>query len=127
MKVGSGYRPKQFPEEYGFNAILLDSLVDIQKPVEVAVRGVSRSASPLGSSKNLHALTGITTDDEEIYSDIDAERFEVPKGKTLKHLYLIVMGAPTEHYQIPMPIEENPEPPKAELEDFPYEFWVGNE
>ena len=127
MKVGSGYRPKQFPEEYGFNAILLDSLVDIQKPVEVAVRGVSRSASPLGSSKNLHALTGITTDDEEIYSDIDAERFEVPKGKTLKHLYLIVMGAPTEHYQIPMPTEENPEPPKAELEDFPYEFWVGNE
>ena len=117
MKVGSGYRPKQFPEEYGFNAILLDSLVDIQKPVEVAVRGVS----------NLHALTGITTDDEEIYSDIDAERFEVPKGKTLKHLYLIVMGAPTEHYQIPMPTEENPEPPKAELEDFPYEFWVGNE
>jgi hypothetical protein len=91
--------------------------VDIQKPVEVAVRGVS----------NLHALTGITTDDEEIYSDIDAERFEVPKGKTLKHLYLIVMGAPTEHYMIPMPTEENPEPPKAELETFPYEFWVNNE
>ncbi len=117
MKVGSGYRPKQFPEEYGFNAILLDSLVDIQKPVEVAVRGVS----------NMHALTAVTTDGESIYSDIDAERFEVPKGKTLKHLYLIVMGAPTEHYQIPMPTEENPEPPKAELEDFPYEFWVNNE
>ena len=117
MKVGSGYRPKQFPEEYGFNAILLDSLVDIQKPVEIAVRGVS----------NMHALTAVTTDGESIYSDIDAERFEVPKGKTLKHLYLIVMGAPTEHYQIPMPTEENPEPPKVELEDFPYEFWVNNE
>ena len=116
MKVGSGYRPKNFPEEYGFNAILLDSLVDIQKPVEVAVRGVS----------NMHALTAVTTDGESIYSDIDAEHFEVPKGKTLKHLYLIVMGAPTEHYQIPMPTEENPEPPKAELEDFPYEFWVNN-
>jgi len=127
MRIGSGYRPKNFPEEYGFNAILLDSLVDIQKPVKVAVRGVSRSASPLGSSKNLHALTGITTDGESIYSDIDAERFEVPKGKTLKHLYLIVMGAPSEHYMIPMPTEENPEPPKAELEDFPYKFWVGNE
>lgn len=126
MKVGSGYRPKQFPEEYGFNAILLDSLVDIQKPVEIELRGVSRSASPLGSSKNLHALTGITTDDEEIYSDINAEHFEVPEGKTLKHLYLIVMGAPEEHYMIPMPTEENPEPPKAELETFPYEFWVKN-
>ena len=117
MKVGSGYRPKQFPEEYGFNAILLDSLVDIQKPIEIAVRGVS----------NMHALTAVTTDGESIYSDIDAEHFEVPKGKTLKHLYLIVMGAPTEHYQIPMPTEENPEPPKVELEDFPYEFWVKNE
>ena len=116
MKVGSGYRPKQFPEEYGFNAILLDSLVDIQKPVEVAVRGVS----------NLHALTGVTTDDEEIYSDIDAEHFRVPAGKRLKHLYLIVIGAPKEHYMIPMPTEENSEPPKAELETFPYEFWVKN-
>ncbi|MCR5240474.1 MAG: hypothetical protein K6E15_09995 [Prevotella sp.] len=117
MKVGSGYRPKNFPEEYGFNAILLDSLVDIQKPIEIAVRGVS----------NMHALTAVTTDGESIYSDIDAEHFEVPAGKQLKHLYLIVMGAPTEHYQIPMPTEENPEPPKVELEDFPYEFWVKNE
>ena len=115
-RVGGGNRPKHFPEEYGFNAILLDSLVDIQKPVKVEVRGMS----------NLHALTGITTDDEEIYSDINAEHFEVPAGKTLKHLYLIVMGAPEEHYMIPMPSEENPEPPKAELEDFPYEFWVTN-
>ncbi len=116
-KIGGGHRPKNFPEEYGFNAILLDSLVDIQKPVEIEVRGVS----------NLHALTGITTDDEEIYSDINAEHFEVPEGKTLKHLYLIVMGAPEKHYMIPMPTEENPEPPKAELETFPYEFWVNNE
>jgi hypothetical protein len=51
----------------------------------------------------------------------------VPEGRTLKHLYLIVMGAPKEHYMMPMPTEEYPEPPKAELEDFPYEFWVGNE
>ena len=121
-----GYRPKDFPEEYGFNAILLDSLVDIQKPVHIEVRGVSRSASPL-DSKNMHALTGITTDGEEIYSDINAEHFAVPGDKTLKHLYLIVMGAPEEHYMIPMPTEENPEPPKAELETFPYEFWVNNE
>ena len=28
---------------------------------------------------------------------------------------------------IPMPMEENSEPPKAELETFPYEFWVNNE
>jgi len=126
-RAGSAYRPKHFPEEYGFNAILLDSLVDIQKPVKVAVRGMSSPASPLGSPMTLHALTGITTDGESIYSDIGAGRFEVPKGKQLKHLYLIVMGAPTEHFQIPMPTEENPEPPKAELADYPYEFQVSNE
>ena len=117
MRAGGGYRPKDFPEEYGFNAILLDSLVDIQKPIEITVRGMG----------NLYGLTGVTTDDEEIYSDIDAEHFSVPAGKRLKHLYLIVMGAPEEHYMIPMPTEENPEPPKAELETFPYEFWVNNE
>ena len=116
-RAGGGYRPKDFPEEYGFNAILLDSLVDIQKPIEIIVRGMG----------NLYALTGVTTDDEEIYSDIDAEHFWVPAGKRLKHLYLIVMGAPEEHYMIPMPTEENSEPPKAELETFPYEFWVNNE
>jgi proteasome lid subunit RPN8/RPN11 len=114
-RVGGGYRPKHFPEEYGFNAILLDSLVDIQKPVHIEVRGMG----------NLYALTAVTTDDESIYSEIDAEHFEVPKGKQLKHLYLIVMGAPEEHYMIPMPTEDNPNP-KAELEDFPYEFWVTN-
>ena len=115
-RAGGGIKPKNFPEEYGFNAILLDSLVDIQKPIDIIVRGTG----------NLHALTAVTTDDESIYSDINAEHFEVPADKQLKHLYLIVMGAPDEHYQIPMPTEENPEPPQAELEEFPYEFWVTN-
>lgn len=117
FKVGGGCRPKNFPEEYGFNAILLDSLVDIQKPIEIALRGTG----------NIYALTGVATDDEEIYSDIGIEHFAVSEGKRLKHLYLIVMGAPQEHYMIPMPTEENPEPPKVELETFPYEFWVKNE
>ena len=108
------YRPKHFPEEYGFNAILLDSLVDIRKPVRVEVNG----------SQVLYGLTGITTDGESIYGDINAQTLEVPKGKQLKHLYLIVMGAPEEHFQIPMPTDENPEPPQVELQEFPYELKV---
>ena len=71
-----------------------------------------------------YGFVGITTDDEEIYSEINTTTFTIPKGKRLKHLYLIVMGAPLQHYQIPMPTEENPEPPKAELAEFPYEFQV---
>ena len=113
---GAWLRPDNYPEEYGFNAIRLDSHVNLKaKSFDLRLRG-----------DNLrYGFVGITTDDEEIYSDVNATRFTIPKGKTLKHLYLIVMGAPEQHYQIPMPTEENPEP-KAELEDYPYEFWVKN-
>jgi hypothetical protein len=33
------------------------------------------------------------------------------------------MGAPEQHYHIPMPTEANPEP-KAELLQFPYQFRI---
>ena len=112
LMQGDGYRPKHFPEEYGFNAILLDSLVDIQKPVRVAVSG----------EEVLYGLTGITTDGESIYGDVNAQTLDVPRGKRLKHLYLVVMGAPAEHQQIPMPTDENPNPPKVDLKEFRYEF-----
>ena len=111
-----GYRPRHFPEEYGFNAILLDSLVDVRRPVSVEVSG----------KEILYGLTGITTDGESIYGDVNSQTIDVPQGKWLKHLYLIVMGAPTEHQQIPMPTEANPEPPKAELKEFRYQFRVSN-
>ena len=114
LMQGDGYRPKHFPEEYGFNAILLDSLVDIQKPVRVTVSG----------EEVLYGLTGITTDGESIYGDVNAQTLDVPRGKQLKHLYLVVMGAPAEHQQIPMPTDENPNPPKVDLKEFRYEFQV---
>ena len=115
-RVGGGHRPKHFPEEYGFNAIRLNSLVDITKPVTVEVRSMGV----------LYGLTGITTKGESIYGEINSGSLTIPAGEQLKHLYLIVMGAPEEHYRIPMPSEENPEP-KAKLEDYPYEFWVNNQ
>ncbi|MCH5312656.1 MAG: hypothetical protein J1E57_12010 [Prevotella sp.] len=110
----NGYRPKHFPEEYGFNAILLDSLTDIQKPVRVDVSG----------DEIMYALTGITTDGESIYGGVNVGSLNVPRGKQLQHLYLIVMGAPAEHQQIPMPTDENPNPPKVELKSFRYAFQV---
>ena len=111
---GAWLRPDNYPEEYGFNAIRLDSHVNLKaKSFDFRLRG-----------DNLrYGFVGITTDDQEIYSDVNATRFTIPKGKTLKHLYLIVMGAPQEHYQIPMPTEEIPEP-KAELQQFPYSFQI---
>ena len=66
---------------------------------------------------------GITNDDKEIYSDVNATTFTLPKGTVLRHLYLIVMGAPEKHYQIPMPSEDNPDP-KTDLKVFPYQFKI---
>ncbi len=108
------YSPNHCPEEYGFNAILLDDMVNLKAPgFGLQIRG-----------ENLrYGFVGITTEDEEIYGDINAADFTVPQGKTLKHLYLIVMGAPALHEQIPMPTEENPDP-KTELKEFPYSFKV---
>ena len=68
-----------------------------------------------------YGFLGITTDDEEIYGDINSTSFTVPQGKKLRHLYLIVMGAPTVHYQISMPTEENA---SGTLREFPYSFRV---
>ena len=111
---GEWLRPKDYPEEYGFNAILLDDKVNLKaRRFDLFIKG-----------DNLrYGFVGIDTDGKSIYSPINATSFETPKGKTLKHLYLIVMGAPMKHYQIPMPTEENPEP-KAELQLFPYTFRV---
>ena len=108
------YSPVHYPEEYGFNAILLDDTVDLNaQSFGLQIRG-----------DNLrYGFVGITVDDEEIYGDINAPTFIVPQGKKLKHLYLIVMGAPTLHGQIPMPTEENPDP-KSDLKEFPYSFKV---
>lgn len=108
------YSPNHYPEEYGFNAILLDDKVDLNaSSFGLQIRG-----------ENLrYGFVGITTEDEEIYGDINAASFTIPQGKRLRHLYLIVMGAPTLHEQIPMPTEENPNP-KTELKEFPYSFKV---
>ncbi len=107
-------RPKDYPEEYGFNAILLDDKVNLKaKHFDLSIKG-----------DNLrYGFVGVDTDGKSFYSPINATTFETPKGNHLAHLYLIVMGAPMKHYQIPMPTEENPDP-KAELQQFPYTFRI---
>ena len=107
-------RPKHYPEEYGFNAILLDDKVNLN------AHGFGLQIT----GDNLrYGFVGITEDDKEIYGDINDTSFTVPEGTRLKHLYLIVMGAPAWHEKIPMPSEENPET-KTEQKEFPYAFKV---
>ena len=94
--------PKDDLEAYGFHAILLDSRINLRSQAfQLRLKG----------DQLRYGFVGVTTDDREIYSDVNDTTFEVPKGQTLKHLYLIIMGAPERHQQMGMPT-------------FPYTFMV---
>ena len=83
--------PKNVLEAYGFHAILLDGRVNLQSQIfQLRLKG----------DRLRYGFVGVTTDDREIYSDVNATIFNVPKGQTLKHLYLLVMGAPERHQQM---------------------------
>jgi len=79
-------------EDYGFDAI---SLPLGQKKYQIDIQG-----------KNLmYGFVGITTDDECIYGEYGKKdngsiSFSTPKNKTLKKLYLVVMGSPEKHVML---------------------------
>jgi hypothetical protein len=114
LEGGKWLRPKNYPEEYGFNAIKLDDKVNLNaRKFRLNIQG-----------DNLrYGFVGITTDGQSVYSDVNATEFVVPKSKRLSHLYLIVMGAPLQHYHIPMPTDENYKNPQKPLA-FPYSFRI---
>ena len=114
LEGGQWLRPNHYPEEYGFNAIKLDKLVNLDaRKFSLKMRG-----------DNLrYGFVGITTDGKSIYSDVNATEFVVPQSKRLAHLYLIVMGAPLQHQQLPMPTDENIKNPQKPLV-FPYSFSI---
>ena len=68
---------------------------------------------------------GVTTDDESYYSLVNATTFAVPKSKALKHLYLVVMGAPERHEDVMTSVASEQEP--AAYRQFPYEFQIHDE
>jgi len=84
---GQWLRPKNNPEAYGFNAILLDDKVNLQ---------ASRFTLQIKGDHLRYGFVGVTTDGESSYSSVNATTFTAPYGKRLAHLYLIVMGAPVE-------------------------------
>ena len=113
-KTDGWYRPKNVPEEYGFNAILLDEMVNLKaRDFRLQLKG-----------DNLrYGFVGVTTDGESLYSPVNATTFETPKGKTLAHLYLIVMGAPMQHQRLHMPMGDGQDATNAQ---FPYTFRILN-
>ena len=101
-------RPKSLPEGYGFNAIKLDDRVNLNSPVfHLHLRG----------NQLRYGFVGITTNGESIYSDVNATSF-TSNGQPLKHLYLIIMGAPEHHADV-MTHGNTPE-----YKQYPYEFQV---
>ncbi|SDG14131.1 hypothetical protein SAMN04487901_10195 [Prevotella communis] len=101
-------RPKSLPEGYGFNAIKLDDRVNLNSPIfHLHLRG----------NQLRYGFVGITTNGESIYSDVKATSF-TSNGQPLKHLYLIIMGAPEHHADV-MTHGNTPE-----YKQYPYEFQV---
>ena len=101
-------RPKSLPEGYGFNAIKLDGRVNLNSPTfHLHLRG----------NQLRYGFVGITTNGESIYSDVNATSF-TSNGQPLKHLYLIIMGAPEHHADV-MTHGNTPE-----YKQYPYEFQV---
>jgi len=106
---GGWMQPKDLPGEYGFNAIPLA----VKKQTRIEVKG-----------KNVrYALVGVTTDDESVYGEIGNPVFRCPKDKQLRHLYLVVMGAPDEHQQLYRHFGDGEEK-GGEPATFPYQFRV---
>lgn len=114
LEGGKWLRPKNYPEEYGFNAIKLDDKVNLN---------ARKFILNLQGDNLRYGFVGITTDGQSVYSNVNATEFVVPKSKRLSHLYLIVMGAPLQHHQIPMPTDENYKNPQNLLV-FPYSFRI---
>ena len=109
-------RPKELPEGYGFNAIKLDGRVSLSsKEFHLRIKG----------DHLRYGFVGVTTDDESYYSLVNASTFAVPKSKTLKHLYLVVMGAPERHEDVMMSAGSEQESPT--YRQFPYEFQIHDE
>lgn len=101
--------PKNCPENYGFNAVPL-SLPQPGSVVEVEFRGEAgrkgyNSVHPERAGWR-YGFVAVTLEGKSVYGETgnDTEgviRYVAPKDGTLTHLWLVVMGAPTEHWMNP--------------------------
>lgn len=116
--------PENCPENYGFNAI----------PMEIPAPGKKLTITFQGMAgakgyENLHAdkadwrygFVAVTQKGETIFGEMHRHSkgkvtFVAPKDEPLSHLYLLVMGAPTEHWKNPEPTEEQPHPKEKDAQ-----------
>ncbi len=91
---GGWLRPRQLPEDYGFNAIPLP----LRHRTTVTVAG----------DQVKWGLVAVDEDDRTYYSAVNARKFRVPRRVKLKNLYLVVMGAPDRHQPLYEMTDEGP-------------------
>ncbi len=98
------------PENYGFNAIPL-TVPKQGKKVSVEFSGMPDAEGYISVNPEKagwrYGFVGVTVDGKSVYGDIHSAikgkaEFRAPKDRPLKNLYLVVMGAPTEHWMNPM-------------------------
>lgn len=103
------------PENYGFNAIPL-ALPQTNRPVTVEFAGEPDAEGYHVAYKEQagwrYGLVAITDEGKSIYGEMQASatgtlRFCPPENVSLSHLWLVVMGAPTEHRMNPQPDEKD--------------------
>ena len=109
--AGQGWKqikPECCPENYGFNVIAL-ALPESDESVSVSFRGmpfaIGYHAQPELSGWR-YGFVAVDTDDVASYSPVGHDingtvDFKPVASKPLKHLWLVVMGAPSEHTQNP--------------------------
>lgn len=108
---GGWYRiaPENCPENYGFNAVPLSlprpgSVVEVEFRGEAGRKGYN-SVHPERAGWR-YGFVAVTREGKSVYGETgnDTEgviRYVAPKDGTLTHLWLVVMGAPTEHWMNP--------------------------
>lgn len=108
-------RTGQLPRNYGFNAIPL-ALPERGKKVKVEFCGEAGkegyNAIHTDKADWRYGFVAITEDGKSIYGDVSDNSgksiiFTAPKVNNLTHLWLVVMGAPTEHWMNPNPEEKD--------------------
>lgn len=102
-------RKEQCPENYGFNAIRL-KVPEAGSAVKVDFRGLTDAEdyelSHAAKAGWRYGFVAITEDGQAIRGDVCRDRngkvvFKTPKDRKLNDLWLVIMGAPTEHWMNP--------------------------
>lgn len=100
------------PENYGFNAIPL-TVPGAGQEVKVEFEGIDKAVEGYNSVNPdkagwRYGFVAVTADGKSVYGEMGTQKngkvsFKTPSDKKLSHLWLVVMGAPAEHWMNPMP------------------------